>query len=199
MARAVDFEGSNKVIHAPPGREDVNDLHTFVNGTAIVSAWQLDPDELKEVTRTGRVFLSSLSGLTLFPVFVGSETEVRRMVADYGKVWGRTPGERRAICANPLCAAAATHFPVIHFGPAKHPGPLPYKLEAPKGLCLGCQPGFDPAAFFADEAKADMGKMIVANGMPQPDFDRLELEWLPIDHPHFAEIAGGGEARLWFR
>lgn len=89
MAAAVDFLGSNKVFHAPAGREDVSDLHTFFNGACIVSAWQPTDAEIEEIVRTRRIFLSSFSGMVLYPVFLGSESVVRSVVVDYGKVWGR--------------------------------------------------------------------------------------------------------------
>ncbi|MDZ7893862.1 MAG: hypothetical protein U5M50_02200 [Sphingobium sp.] len=87
MAQGVDFKGSNKVYRAPEGRDDVHDLHVFVNGRCIVSAWELSDEEIGEIVRSRRVFLSSFSGDVLFPVFVGSESVVRSVVVDYGKVW----------------------------------------------------------------------------------------------------------------
>ncbi|GLV21961.1 hypothetical protein TomMM35A_18140 [Sphingobium sp. TomMM35A] len=91
MAYAVDFAGSNFTFKAPEGRDDVSDLHTFRQrgGPCNVSCWQLTPDEIAEVNRTGRIFLSVMSGLTFFPVFVGSEARVRSVVVDYGPVWER--------------------------------------------------------------------------------------------------------------
>lgn len=91
MAHAVDFPGSNFKFTAPEGREDVGDLHTFrqPNGPCNVSCWQLTPEELEEVNRTGRVFLSVLSGRMFFPAFVGSEEECRKIAVDYGQVWDR--------------------------------------------------------------------------------------------------------------
>lgn len=87
MAHGVDFPGSNKVFLPPPGRDDVLPLHTFINGACIVSAWEPTDEELAEIIRTRRIFLSSFSGDVLFPVFVGSESIVRSVVVDYGKVW----------------------------------------------------------------------------------------------------------------
>lgn len=89
MARGVKFAGANKVYAAPPGRDDVSDLHVFANGNCIVSAWELSDSEIEEIVRTRRVFLSSFSGDTLFPVFVGAESAVRSVVVDYGPVWTR--------------------------------------------------------------------------------------------------------------
>ncbi|CAN5338160.1 hypothetical protein BH10PSE12_BH10PSE12_02990 [soil metagenome] len=88
MAFAVEFAGWNKVYGPPPGRDDVAPRHfVFVNGACIVSCWELSDEELAEVNRTRRVFVSSMSGMTLFPMFVGAESVVRSVVVDYGKVW----------------------------------------------------------------------------------------------------------------
>ncbi len=87
MAHPVDFAGSNMVLRAPEGAENVSDLHTFTNGACSVSCWQLSPEEIAEVTRTGLVFLSVFSGRSQPPVFVGAQEEVRALVVDYGGVW----------------------------------------------------------------------------------------------------------------
>lgn len=87
MAQAVDFPGSNMILKAPDGVENVSDLHTYTNGACSVSCWQLSPEELAEVARTGRIYLSVFSGRSQPPVFVGGEGEVRGLVVDYGGVW----------------------------------------------------------------------------------------------------------------
>ncbi len=89
MADAVDFKGSNFTFSAPPDRDDVCDLHTFRQhgGPCNVSAWKLRPEELEEINRTGVVYLSVMSGRTLYPAFLGSESVVRSVVVDYGAIW----------------------------------------------------------------------------------------------------------------
>lgn len=87
MAHGINFAGSNKVFAAPPGRDDVQDLHVFVNGACIVSCWEPTDAEIEEIVRTRKIFLSSFSGNTLFPVFLGSESVVRSVVVDYGAIW----------------------------------------------------------------------------------------------------------------
>lgn len=85
MATPVSFPGSNHTFGPPKGQEDsVASLETFVNGECIVSAWQLSQEELAEVARTGRVYLSVHSGHILFPVFVGSGSVVRDVVGQFG-------------------------------------------------------------------------------------------------------------------
>lgn len=88
MGLPAIFEGANKIFTAPPGRDDVQSLPTFVNGTCIVSSWELSDAEIEEIVRTRRVFLSVFSGDVLYPVYVGAESTVRGVVVDYGKVWG---------------------------------------------------------------------------------------------------------------
>lgn len=91
MADAINFPGSNFTFTAPPDREDVRDLHTFrqPEGPCNVSCWELRPAELDEINRTGKVFLSVMSGMRFYPAFLGSESVVRSVVVDYGKVWDR--------------------------------------------------------------------------------------------------------------
>jgi hypothetical protein len=96
MAHAVNFPGTNKTFTAPEGREDVSDLHVFSNGVCNVSAWELTDEELEEVVRTRRVYLSVMSGPVFYPSFLGSEGQVRSLVVDYGKVWQREEKPRGA-------------------------------------------------------------------------------------------------------
>lgn len=87
MGFPVQFNGSNFVFKAPEGREDVCDMHCFTNGVAVVSCVQLTEEERQEVIRTGQVWLSVLCGPNYYPTFIGSESSVRSVVVDYGKVW----------------------------------------------------------------------------------------------------------------
>lgn len=112
MAQGIPFPGANKVFTAPKGRADISDLHVFANGKAIVSAHFLSEAELVEIVRTRTVFLSVLSGNSLYPVFVGSEETVRRVVADYGAVWFRPPvsGEPPVEDDVPTCTCSYLDF-----------------------------------------------------------------------------------------
>lgn len=84
MANSVDFAGSNRVLVSPPGRDDVSDLHTFTNGKVSVSCWEFTPEELAEIARTGKVYLSVFFGESQPPVFVGTRDRVRSLIVDYG-------------------------------------------------------------------------------------------------------------------
>ena len=92
MAYAVNFIGSNLTLLAPPGREDVSDLHVFRNRNMVVSCWQLEPAEIKQIVKTGKVYLSIL-GPTMAPAYLGAEDDMRAFTFDYGPLpkQGRSP------------------------------------------------------------------------------------------------------------
>jgi hypothetical protein len=88
MGSPIKFEGATHDYGPPKGREDsVGRLHCFKNGVCVVSAWQLDEKELKEILETGKIFLSIMSGDVVFPCYVGSESSTASVVVDHGRVW----------------------------------------------------------------------------------------------------------------
>ena len=89
MAAAVNFHGANMLLGPPKGSENVCELYTYTNGRCSVSCWELSAEELAEIARTGRVFVSIFSGRSQPPVYVGSEDSVREVVVDFGGVWRR--------------------------------------------------------------------------------------------------------------
>lgn len=88
-----DWPHANFTFTAPPGRDDVTDARVFRNRAFVVLPWQLAPAERDEVAATGRVFLSIL-GQGMPPVRVGSESDIRAMVADFG-CWPAAPPPAR--------------------------------------------------------------------------------------------------------
>jgi len=84
MAAAVQFPGSNWFLGPPAGAENVVGMHTFTNGHCSVSCWELSAEEMVEVNRTGRIFISILSGRTQPAVFVAPESVMRGFLVDYG-------------------------------------------------------------------------------------------------------------------
>jgi hypothetical protein len=82
MGYPVDFTGTNQTLLG--GRPDVADMRVFNNGVCNVSCWELSEAELAAVAKSGRVYISVLSGESSPPVFVGSQATVRALVADYG-------------------------------------------------------------------------------------------------------------------
>lgn len=89
MGQAVPFAGCNHHYEAPEDRDDISGLPCFNNGQVTVSVWQLDPEEIDEIVRTGRIYLSVMMGKSMPPVYLGGEEATRMMVQDYGGVWKR--------------------------------------------------------------------------------------------------------------
>lgn len=89
MGHGIKWECANAAYAPPPGvsEDQCSTLHVFRNKHCIVSCWELTPEELKEIARTGRVFLSVWSAGQLAPTLVGSESVVHAVVADFGAVW----------------------------------------------------------------------------------------------------------------
>lgn len=83
MAQPTDFEGANLSLGAPRGRDDVAELRVMKNRQSVVSCWELSPEELAEVMRTGKVYLAVM-GENMAPAYVASETEMRLFTADFG-------------------------------------------------------------------------------------------------------------------
>ena len=81
MAKAVKFNAANRVYKA----DGMQDLHVFANGVCVVSCWQLTPSEIESVVRTGKVFVSTLSGDIVHPLFVGDNRTVPEVVAQFGQ------------------------------------------------------------------------------------------------------------------
>ena len=91
MGQPIDFEGSNLVMRAPEGAENVQDMHVYRTRHSCVSCWTVTPDELAEITTTGRIFLSVLAGGQQPPLYVGSESTCREVMLDFGPVWPMAP------------------------------------------------------------------------------------------------------------
>lgn len=89
MSKPVAFDGHNMMFGPPPGLDEmVGRLPVFMNGNTVVSAWQLDPGELQAVIDSGGiVFVSHMSGTQVFPQYVGSESTVKAVASDTGRVW----------------------------------------------------------------------------------------------------------------
>lgn len=92
MGRAVKFQGVNRLLGPPEGvsEEQCATLPVFSNGAVCVSSWELSPEEMLQVVRTGRVWLGVWSGRTQPAVFLGSEDSTRAVVVDFGGVWPRS-------------------------------------------------------------------------------------------------------------
>ena len=90
MAEAIQWYGANKVLQSPKDFGSVIDISVFNNGKCSVSCWKLTPEELADVVQNGgHIFVTVLGGPSQYPMFVGSEENVRSVVADFGKVWNK--------------------------------------------------------------------------------------------------------------
>lgn len=96
MKNSVEFPGCNFTFTAPEGRDDVSDLRCFRNGKANVLAVKLTEAEKAEFLETGLIFVSVLSGPAFYPIYVGTESTVREVVADYGPVWKKGKSNRHS-------------------------------------------------------------------------------------------------------
>lgn len=55
--RPVVFPGHNVVLQPPASMPDVSPLPVRRSGNVVVSCWEMEPGDLDEVNRTGRVYL----------------------------------------------------------------------------------------------------------------------------------------------
>lgn len=74
MATPIEFPESNTVLKAAPGTEEwVRDLPIFRQGLSflpngvrmdqcVVSCWELSPEELAEVVKTGKIYFQCFGG-----------------------------------------------------------------------------------------------------------------------------------------
>lgn len=73
--RPVEFKESTKEL-APPKAMREGDiclpLPVFTDGQDVVSCWQFTPEELEEMQRTGKLWLTVLSGQTQPPVAISA-------------------------------------------------------------------------------------------------------------------------------
>lgn len=100
MGQPTYFPGSNVIMRAPAGAENVQNMHVFQTRHSCVSCWELSDVERAEINHTGRIFLSVLAGGNQPPVYVGSESTCREVLIDFGPVWPMSPSA--AVPAQPL-------------------------------------------------------------------------------------------------
>lgn len=88
MGLPLDFAGTNVVMTAPRGEEDnVSAVRAFRNERCCVTCWTFSPEEMEEIVRTGRVYLSVYGNGGMPPVYIGAESVVREHVAQYGETF----------------------------------------------------------------------------------------------------------------
>jgi hypothetical protein len=89
------FPEANMLLKAPPGLEDeVSDLTVFKNENVIISCWELNEEEKKQVQETGTVWLGVMSQTTMPPVYIMVQSpfeELRERIQDNKKKEGWLP------------------------------------------------------------------------------------------------------------
>jgi len=83
-APVQDWPHANMTFLAPPGRDDVIPVRVFRNRGFLVMPVQLDAAELAEVIAAGGVVYLSIMGSGMPPVFVGSESTTKDVIAECG-------------------------------------------------------------------------------------------------------------------
>lgn len=79
MSEPVGFEGAN-AVYLGDGKT-VRDLQVFKDEQRVISCWQLTPEELEEVARTGVVWLSVWSHM-ITPMLVTGTCQVTMIEPD---------------------------------------------------------------------------------------------------------------------
>lgn len=67
--------GATHVMHAPPGNDDVRDLHVRVEGGVYLSRWEPTPAELALLNAGGSVELAVLGGQPTVSIAVRPHAE----------------------------------------------------------------------------------------------------------------------------
>jgi hypothetical protein len=90
MGSPVEFKGQNNVLKAPKGRDNLScsDLPVFNNKVSSTSCWQLSQDEIEEIVKTGKIYVTVWFGMSQPPIYVGDEESTRGLIADNG-VWSK--------------------------------------------------------------------------------------------------------------
>ena len=85
MGYGSQVRGHNRTFTAPPGEEDrCQAIDVFDNGTCIVAAWEMTDEEIEQIVRTKKVYVSFWSR-SICPHYVGSENLTRMVVSDFGR------------------------------------------------------------------------------------------------------------------
>ena len=65
MADAVDFQGANHILRAPPDMrpDECFDLPVCVSNGQTISCWRLTPEELEIINETGVIWLSVIGNI----------------------------------------------------------------------------------------------------------------------------------------
>ena len=73
--RAVEFDEQTVILGKPIGMtdEECAPLPVFRDGEQVISCWELNKEDLEEINKTGKIYLSIFSGKTQPPVWLSIE------------------------------------------------------------------------------------------------------------------------------
>ncbi|MBS4056529.1 MAG: hypothetical protein KGZ82_04340 [Bacteroidales bacterium] len=76
--KPLKFKEHNQQLGPPQGmsEDECASLPVFTDGKQCISCWELSPEEIDKVKRTGRIWLSVMSGKTQPPVWLSAEETV---------------------------------------------------------------------------------------------------------------------------
>jgi acyl-ACP thioesterase len=96
MAECIPFDGINKHFVPPHMPEEEFGPHPrpqmwgYSNGIVTYTRWELTPEEVMEIAKTGEVWIVSRNGKEAQrPTWVGSRSTIKQMCADFGRLWKR--------------------------------------------------------------------------------------------------------------
>jgi len=74
--RPVEFDEQTHILSKPKGvtDEECAPLPVFRDGEQVISCWEFNKEDLEEINRTGRIYLSVVSGHTQPPVWISAES-----------------------------------------------------------------------------------------------------------------------------
>lgn len=90
MSQCVDFKGTTITLTPPSGMDEmqVRTIRAYRNDLYFVTCWEFTDEEITEIIRTRRVYLSVMSQASMPPVYIGSEGDTRDLISDHG-AWAR--------------------------------------------------------------------------------------------------------------
>lgn len=145
MGQPINVDGSNVVMRAPAGAENVQDMHVFRTRHSCVSCWELSAVERAEINDTGRSYrpathchrvIGRYAGFETWESVIGGvpETNDRRIVTI---VWRGRNGRKWGFLRNRDGRWCWTPWKEYVFGGGKHAPCEPSTKSASGGRADG--------------------------------------------------------------
>lgn len=95
MAESIEFEGINRQFQTPVENPEEDGpflnlppMWGYNNGTLTFTRWQLTPEEIMEIAKTGEVWLAVRTGTRpMQPHWLGSLSFIKERCSDFGGLW----------------------------------------------------------------------------------------------------------------